>query len=112
MPAMNPKAANLGSRPARSTGESSYNQRVDGDFYGIENKYGDVIDVAYNKGICHNPDCGEIGQIFRSDNDLNICLACMVVQNDGNPGGKGKISNREKKRLNEKLLYDCLHSDR
>lgn len=94
---LKPYSANLGSRPARSTGESSYNQRVDGDFYETENKYGEIIDVSYNMGRCRNPDCGEIGQIFRSDNDLNICLACMVVQNDGIPEGIIEKQRREER---------------
>jgi hypothetical protein len=107
---LKPYPANLGSRPARTTGEGDFNQRVDGDFFETTNKYGEITDVSYHMGRCRNPDCGEIGQIFRMENDLNICVACFVVQNDGIPEGNGKMSNRAKKRLNDKLKYECLHT--
>ncbi len=101
MPAMNPKAANLGSRPARNTGESSNNQRVDGGFKAIEDKYGSIIDVRFQQGKCQNPECGVRGQIFRKENSYNICLACSTIQNDGIPEG---IEERE--RRNEREMGD------
>lgn len=94
MPAMNPKPAILGSRPARSTGEGNYNQRVDGDFKEVLDQYGEVANIIFRKGKCQNPDCGAIGQIYRKDNDYNICLACSTIQNDGIPEG---IEERERR---------------
>jgi hypothetical protein len=92
---MIPKAAFLGSRPARNTGENPFGQRADGDFGEVEDKYGDVIDVKFDKSMCRA--CGKTGTVYNSDNGLKVCRACSVVQNDGNPEGE-KMSPKTKDR--------------
>lgn len=93
---MNPKAANLGSRSARTTGENPYGQRADGDFVSIKDEDGFEFDVQWKHKRCANPGCGEVDCCFRSDNGFVVCSKCATVQNDGMPDG-GK-SNRAIKR--------------
>jgi len=105
---MNPKAANLGSRPARSSGENPFGQRADGDFEEVEDKYGDVIDVKWEHRFCRNLKCNAKDAIYNAENGYKICSKCQTVQNAGIPEGQ-QMSNRAKKRLTDKLKYDCLH---
>jgi hypothetical protein len=93
---MIPRAANLGSRPARNTGESAFGQRADSDLREVMDERGVIIDVKYNKSKCRA--CGAIGTIYRRENDLTICMACNVVQNDGIPEG---IKEDPKEKKNE-----------
>lgn len=83
---MIPRAANLGSRPARNTGESAFGQRADSDLREVMDERGVIVDVKYKKSKCRA--CGAIGTIYRRENDLTICMACSVIQNDGNPEGE------------------------
>jgi len=96
LPEMIPQAARLGSRPARNTGESAFGQRVDSGFEEIIDKRGVLIDVKYHKTKCRA--CGAIGTIYNGENDLKICLACHVVQNQGVPEG---IKEDPKEKRNE-----------
>lgn len=105
MPEMIPRAANLGSRPARNTGESVFGQRADTDFKEIMDERGVIIDVKYHKVACRA--CGAIGYIYNGENDFKICANCNVVQNDGNPAGdkpKNKSMGEFRRELSNKKL--------
>lgn len=97
---MIPQAARLGSRPARSTGESDFGQRADTDFKEIMDERGVIVDVKYHKVACRA--CGAIGYIYNGENDYKICAACNVIQNDGIPEGR-KMSKKEQKRQIEQF---------
>jgi hypothetical protein len=93
---MIPRAANLGSRPARNIGETVFGQRADSNFEEIIDKRGVLVDVKYNKVKCRA--CGEVGKIYNGENDLKICMACFVIQNSGVPEG---IKEDPKEKKNE-----------
>jgi hypothetical protein len=96
---MIPKAAFLGSRPARNTGENPFGQRADGDFEEIRDKYGDVEDVQWESRFCRNPKCHAEDAIYNDHNGYKVCSVCLTIQNDGIPEGKKELSKTKKKKM-------------
>jgi hypothetical protein len=93
---MIPKAAFLGSRPARNTGENPFGQRADGDFEEVEDKYGDVVDVKWNSRFCRNPKCNAKDAIYNAENGYKVCGKCQTIQNSGIPEGVKADPKKEK----------------
>jgi hypothetical protein len=109
MTIMNPRAAPLGTRAARKTGETTFGQRADSEFESVKDEDNQVVDVRYKKGRCRNPECGKVGRIYIRENGTKICEACSTVQNRGNPTGReddGHIS----KNLSKSLFRDFVYS--
>ena len=100
MTIMNPRPANLGSRPARSTGENPFGQRADGDFVSIKDEDGFEVDVQWKHVYCLNPACGAKDSIYNAENGYHVCAVCQTIQNDGKPNG-GKSNRAIKREMEE-----------
>ena len=105
MSEMIPKA-----KSGKGSHESQFGKRVDGDFFPLFGQYGEVVGYKYEHGKCWH--CKGTA-VYRLENGIHVCDSCSTVTNHRRDFSSIHIlqtSNRSRKRSNEKLIYDILHT--